>query len=96
VAIHSTVLLEAIAYKAIPFIFNLTAMPRYSPDIARNGIGVEVKSINEARIEIAKLIESDKIRECFAAQISKFRSQYFTATGEASLAEIVRIIRECK
>jgi hypothetical protein len=96
VAIYSTVLLEAIAYKAIPFIFNLTAMPRYSPDIARNGLGVEVKNINEARIEIAKLIESDKIRECFAAQISKFRSQYFTATGEASLAEIVGIIRECK
>lgn len=90
-SIYSSTILESIAVGSIPLIVNVTSMPRYSPDVANAGAGIEVHSAEEARIKLAELVSPGAL-EPFRAPMKKFREEYFARGGDEALRAIVHEI----
>ncbi|KOY85747.1 hypothetical protein AD998_05885 [bacterium 336/3] len=94
VAINSATILESIGRETIPIIFNLTSVPHYNPDIHTEEAGIEVKSLEDAQIELTKLINNIVYQERIFKNIKSYKTQIFKAFGEESVANIVREIQE--
>lgn len=90
VAIYSTTILESIAVGVLPLIFNVTSMPKYSPDVDAAGAGVEVKTLQEAKDTLARLIKDKKYYQSFTKGMNKFRKEYFAAGGEQAINNIIK------
>jgi hypothetical protein len=56
VSIFSTTLLEAAASGAIPLIVNVTGLERFLPDLEALGAGLEVKSAQDAKLALDRII----------------------------------------
>ncbi|MBA6152651.1 hypothetical protein [Gelidibacter maritimus] len=95
VAIFSSTLMESILYNSIPFIFNLTSMPNYYPNLQELDLGVEIKTFEEAKIRIKELLESETKIEDLRKNMSNCKSEYFLSTGnkaiETTANEILKI-----
>ena len=92
IAIHSTVLLESLAYNVIPFIFNNTAMPHYEPDISKNGLAVEVSNTTDGLGEITKIINDKEYSAILVENINKNKIKYFFESKENTIKNIIKEI----
>lgn len=93
VSIFSSTLMEGIIHETIPFVFNLTSSPGYYPNVEKEGIGIEVRSLNEARTKMDTLIKCENNLKAFIKNnINKKKHYYFKNTGEESIMKIVDII----
>ncbi|MCB0743455.1 MAG: hypothetical protein KDC67_06095 [Ignavibacteriae bacterium] len=95
VAIFSSTLMESLLYNSVPFIFNLTSMPNYHPNLHAMGLGIEIKTIEEAQVRIKELLESDTMLVNLKKNISSCQSEYFEFTGKQGIGrtanEILKI-----
>ena len=87
VAVFSTTIVEAIAYRAVPLIVNVTGLERYSPDIAGAGAGIEVKGFDDARRALRNLLSADGRRTCENA-LDALRPRYLATLGEEAVSAI--------
>ncbi len=92
VSIFSSTIIESIAHGVIPFVFNPTSMPHYYPDLHQEELGVEVKSLDEAKEKISELINNPLLINQFRERIARRKSEFYTATGNVALQNIVNII----
>jgi len=94
VSVFSSTLMEGIVHDTIPFVFNLTSYPNYYPDLEKDGIGLEAKSINEAILKIEKLIENKKYRETVKRNILAKKTFYFKAYNSECINNIYLFLKE--
>ncbi|MCU0440314.1 MAG: hypothetical protein MUC49_20685 [Raineya sp.] len=94
VAINSATILESIGRETIPFIFNLTSVPHYNPNINEIGVGIEVKTLEDAQIKLTKLIKDVTYQEKIIQNINSYKKQIFEAFGEEATQNIVKEIQE--
>ncbi len=89
VAIFSTTLIESLARRVAPLIVNVTGAPRYYPDLAAQGVAIEVHDYEEARAKMADLIEGGA--DAVIARMPEVVDKYF---GVAAVDALVNIVRE--
>lgn len=77
VTIYSTTILESIAAGVVPVIVNLTPLPRYSPDVAAAGAGIEVRDCEEAFQVLARIAGDAGELARFDGPMARFRRRYF-------------------
>ncbi len=77
VTIYSTTILESIAAGVVPLVVNLTPLPRYSPDVAAAGAGIEVHGCEEAFRVLARAAGDPGGLARFAEPMARFRRRYF-------------------
>ena len=77
IAIFSTTILESIAAGVLPMVFNVTSMPALYPDIHAAGAGIEVKSLEEAKKTIHRLLTEADVYQQFEPNIKQFQAKYF-------------------
>ncbi|MDY0321743.1 MAG: hypothetical protein RBR23_08435 [Arcobacteraceae bacterium] len=92
VAIHSTVLLESLAYDIIPVIFNNTAMPHYEPNLAKENVAIEVKNMEQALDNLEKLFNDAKYMKYYSDNISNIKSEYFLDYSDNAIKNILNEI----
>ncbi len=79
----SSVLMEGLMYGCVPLVFNPTPGSRYNPDIEREGLGFISKNEDDF---------FSKLSHCFLKSPSKELSQWFKATGNESINNILKAI----
>jgi hypothetical protein len=84
VAISSTTLLEGVAMLRPAVVVNETSVLRHSPDLDELGVGIEVKSADDAVETIARLLLDESFRSSFLPAMRLFRERYFDGLPEAS------------
>lgn len=92
VSVYSSTILESIAAGVVPLVFNVTSMPRFNPDVAAQGAGIEVKNIDDALAALTPLIAHPENLERFRAPMEKFRKEYFSEGKEVAIQKIVKEI----
>ncbi|KKU92391.1 MAG: hypothetical protein A3J46_01875 [Candidatus Yanofskybacteria bacterium RIFCSPHIGHO2_02_FULL_41_11] len=90
ISVYSSTILESIAGGVVPIIFNLTSMPKYSPDVSAADAGIEVKSSKAAKIAIRKLLQDENFYRGFAKGMFNFRRLYFSALGDQAIKNIIK------
>ena len=70
-------------YGCVPLVFNPTPGSRYNPDIEREGLGFISKNEDDF---------FSKLSHCFLKSPSKELSQWFKATGNESINNILKAI----
>jgi hypothetical protein len=94
VTIVSSAILEALAQGVFPFLFNPTTMvPRFQPDLEALGAGIEAKTLERAKSEMARLLADPALLETYASALTSVRRHFFAATGSTALNNIVSTIR---
>jgi hypothetical protein len=100
VSIYSSAILESIAARVIPIIFNMTSMPRYWPDVGAAGAGLEVRTTEDAFQALLKLLSGEEERASYLPAMAEFERRFFRARGEIAIRNIVvelgRVIGENK
>jgi glycosyltransferase involved in cell wall biosynthesis len=94
VSICSTTLLEAAALGTPPVILNQTSLPRYMPDLARIGAGIETRDPAIARHEVLRLLRDPDARERFARGMERVREHFFAGADTRAPDRIVGLVRE--
>jgi hypothetical protein len=89
VSIYSTTILESIAAGTVPLIFNMTTMPRFWPDVAAEGAGAEVRTLDEAFDALMGLLADPRKLSEFAPAMTKFSQRYFFARGGEAIGNVV-------
>ncbi len=92
VAIHSTVLLESLAYDIIPVIFNNTAMPHYEPNLAKENVAIEVKNIEQALDNLERLFNDAECMKYYSDNINTTKSEYFLDYSDNAIRNILNEI----
>jgi phosphohistidine swiveling domain-containing protein len=77
VSIYSTTLLESIGQGAPSVSYNMTELPRYLPDFAAEGAGIEEREHDAARAAIEQLLDDDAFLASFAPGVASMRDRYF-------------------
>lgn len=93
VSVFSSTLVESLAYCSVPFIFNLTSMPHYLPDLQKEGLGIEVKTMKEAKERMTTLIANQSLINQYKAKILKRSADFFSSTGNKAIKNIVAEIK---
>jgi len=93
VAIYSSTILESLASGVLPVIVNLTSLPRYYPDLAAEGLAVEVHTVEDAYDKIVELLRNDVEIGRRAQRLAQHRSEFFAALGRDALLQIAGSIR---
>lgn len=94
VAIFSSTIIESIVHDCIPFVFNPTASPRYTPNLPNEKIGIFANSLNSAKRKIERLDKNPNICKKIIENIKKQKSSYFTSTDLSSLKNINLFLKE--
>lgn len=94
VSIFSSTIIESLVHNVIPFIFNPTSMPNYYPDLNKEGLAVEANSLNSAKEKISELITNPFLIKKYQEKISQRRHDFFEATGEEAVENIVKYIAD--
>lgn len=92
VSIFSSTIIESLAHGTIPFIFNPGLMPNYNPNLEAEGLGVEVKSLEEAKNQMIKLTGSPSWSGELIKQINTTRKNYFNMIGSDAIMTTVDTI----
>jgi hypothetical protein len=77
VSVYSTTLLEGIALGAPSVSYNVTELPRYLPDFAAEGAGIEEREHDAALAAIEQLLADDAFLASFAPGVASMRDRYF-------------------
>ncbi|MGH2643500.1 MAG: hypothetical protein ACRDE2_06100, partial [Chitinophagaceae bacterium] len=83
-------LMEGIIHHVIPFVFNPTSMPSYYPDVDKEGIGVEAKSMEEAEQKICHIMNDPTYRATIKNNIKKAKRKYFERSEGASIKDLLK------
>ncbi|MBO8219526.1 hypothetical protein [Prochlorococcus marinus] len=78
VSVFSSVIMESIALNVVPLICSFGTLPKYIPEIAKQGAAVEVFNLNDAKKELEKLLNNKKYLKEFKKSICKIKSDYFS------------------
>lgn len=92
ISMYSSVILESIANGVIPIIVNLTSMPKYIPDVSKAGAGIEVRDIENAKIQIEGILKNESVLSHYQNALENFRKEYFSFHAEVALQKIVEQI----
>lgn len=90
-SIYSTTILESVAALTPPVVYNTTSLPRYSPDVAGAGAGVEVTGREEALQVLDRLLSDAGYRRSFEPAMQAFRSRFFSDEADPA-ARIAALI----
>ena len=96
VSIFSTLILESIAFGVVPLIVNIVGLPSYNPDIHKQGAGIEVQSIDDAKQMINKCLTDQDYLNSFNPSISEFQKKYFNqrdSNDQSAVKYIAQIIQ---
>ena len=89
ISIFSSIILESMAAGIIPMVFNPNLFPSYFSNIDVRGIGIEIKSVEEAISTIKRLIKNpDEIRK-YHEPIERFKQEYFNFNKETAIKNII-------
>ena len=77
VSVFSTVLLEALAFGVVPLVCSIGSLPKYEPDIAGSGAGMEVFSVEAAKNRIDAIIANPAILDPYRNAMKGVVEQYF-------------------
>ena len=92
VSVFSSTLMEGMIHETIPFIFNPTSFPQYYPDLDKKHLGIETKSLIEAKDKMIQLINSPDSRELILKNIRSENPKYFTASSEEAIDNTINFI----
>jgi hypothetical protein len=92
VAIFSSTLMEGIIHNVIPFVFNLTSMPCYYPNVDKEGIGVEAKSMEEAQKKMCYIINDQTYMATIKGNIKKAKRRYFERSEGVSIKNVPEMV----
>jgi hypothetical protein len=92
VSAYSTGILESIAAGVVPVIFNTAGLPRYWPDVARAGAGLEIRDPEVALQALIGLAEPGRL-EAFQEPMRSFSARFFKFRGAAAVMESVAALR---
>lgn len=93
VGVFSTTLIEGLAHGTIPFIFNLTSWPNYYPNLNEMKLGVEVKTLEEAKNMMDCLIKNTGMKkEDIQKNILNRKNEFFTVTGTNAIKNTCNLI----
>jgi hypothetical protein len=78
-------------------VVNLTSIPRYYPDVAAEGCGIQVRSIPEATEIIRRCVTDSSYVSSFEPAMARFRRCYYSAVGpeaaEQAVNEIASLVK---
>jgi hypothetical protein len=94
VSIYSTTILESAAAGSLPVIFNMTTMPRFWPDIAEIGAGVEVHTTDEAMAALERLLADNAALASYVPAMRAFTDRFFCARGAEALDRVIKALDE--
>lgn len=77
ISVFSTTILEAIYVDVLPIICNISGLPHYYPDVDKMNAGIEVKTIDETKYAIERLINNPIELSNFRSGMHKFRTKFF-------------------
>lgn len=89
VSIYSTTILESAASGTVPIVFNMTTLPRYCPDIAAAGAGLELRTPDDAFDALRRLLSDDGYLSSFVEPMARFERHFFAARGAAAVENVV-------
>lgn len=89
VSIYSSTILESLAMGVVPVIFNMTTMPRYIPDVAGLGAGIEVHDFEAAHQALALLLSKPDNLEAHRARMRQAEEVYFPYRGDLAVSRVV-------
>ncbi len=89
VSIYSSTILESLAMGVVPVIFNMTTMPRYIPDVAGLGAGIEVHDFEAAHQALALLLSQPESLDAYRARMRQAEKVYFPYCGELAVSRVV-------
>jgi hypothetical protein len=92
VSIYSTTILESAAAGSLPIIFNMTTMPRFWPDIAEMGAGVEVRTTDEAVAALERLLADKAALAAYVPAMRAFTDRFFCARGARALDNVIKAL----
>ena len=78
VSVFSSVIMESIALDVVPLICSFGTLPKFIPEIAKQGAAVEVFNLNDAKKELKKLLNNKKYFKDFKKSIYKIKPDYFS------------------
>ena len=78
VSVFSSVIMESIALEVVPLICSFGTLPKYIPEIAKEGAAIEVFNLTDAKKELNKLLKNKKYLNDFKKCICKVKSNYFS------------------
>ncbi len=93
ISIFSSTIIEGLAHGVIPFIYNPDLMPNYYPDLDKEHLGIEAKSLKEAKLKITELIHDSHKIEDFQRQISNKQINYFASLNQQALETTIKTIQ---
>jgi len=70
--------MESIALEVVPLICSFGTLPKYIPEIAKEGAAIEVFNLTDAKKELNKLLKNKKYLNDFKKCICKVKSNYFS------------------
>lgn len=76
VSMFSSTLMESIVNLSIPFVFDQSTLATYYPAV--DNWGVEVHSLEEAKIELVHLIRDKEQLEFLTRNVAKIRDDFFS------------------
>jgi hypothetical protein len=83
VSVYSTAILESLAANVVPIICGMGNMPSYYPDLASEGLALQVNGISEAKRLIGRVIMNPTILKECQNNICDRRSEYFSFIDSA-------------
>jgi hypothetical protein len=87
VSSYSTAILESIAAGVVPLIFNTAGLPRYWPDVADAGAGLEIRDPAEALQTLIGLAQdADRLGD-FQDPMQAFTDRFFRFRGASAVVE---------
>lgn len=93
VSAYSTTILESIAAGVVPLVFNTTDIPRYWPDVATLGAGLEIREPDAALAALRRLLIEDGFLAQFQQPMAAFTARFFHARGAEALAATTACLR---
>lgn len=94
VSVYSSTILESAAAGIVPVIFNITSLPRYSPDLDADGTGIEVDAFDAGFDALVRLLTVPGEIERFETGLAQFQRRYFAARGQAAVDGMVAALDE--
>jgi hypothetical protein len=94
VTIFSSALLDAVAMGIVPFVFNPSqAIKRYQPDLEKYDAGIDRKTLEQALVELKKLLVNTKEIEAMRHRLMTVYPTLFANIGPSARAAIVDVWR---
>lgn len=94
VSAYSTAILESIAAGVVPLIFNTAGIPRYWPDVAEAGAGLEIREPAQALQVLIALARDERARLSFQGPMAAFSARFFRFRGRSAVLQSSAALRQ--